>query len=420
MIDLKSKTAIVVDNGLFCDLAARLGRDFGKVYYWAPAYSGFPKPNISWVGKGIDGIEVINDPFGDVYDKADIWIFPDVYFGELQTRLESQGKYVWGSRMGEQLELDRPGSKKLFTKLGLPVGHYEVVHGMDNLRGYLKSKKNVWVKISYFRGIRETFQAIDYKMVEPVLDDMEHDLGAFKNVIDFVVEDDLPDRFEVGVDCYCIDGQFPTKTLTGVEIKDVGYVGIFADYDKIPEPVTRFDRVISPVMRRYGYRGFYSTEVRIGKDQVPYMIDFCARAGSPPNELYQEFYKNISEIIWQGAHGICVDPEPVAKYGAEALIHSAWADKNWQPVDFPEEYRKFIKLRNPTRIAGRYYAIPQAVGLPEIGAVVGFGNTMQAAIDMVTKIAKEVRGYYIEVKTESFDQAQEEIEKAEKFGIKIF
>ena len=46
--------------------------------------------------------------------------------------------------MGEQLELDRPGSKKLFTKLGLPVGHYEVVHGMDNLRGYLKSKKNVW------------------------------------------------------------------------------------------------------------------------------------------------------------------------------------------------------------------------------------------------------------------------------------
>ena len=80
MIDLKSKTAIVVDNGLFCDLAARLGRDFGKVYYWAPAYSGFPKPNISWVGKGIDGIEVINDPFGNVYDKADIWIFPEHLF----------------------------------------------------------------------------------------------------------------------------------------------------------------------------------------------------------------------------------------------------------------------------------------------------------------------------------------------------
>ena len=79
-----------------------------------------------------------------------------------------------------------------------------------------------------------------------------------------------------------------------------------------------------------------------------------------------------------------------------------------------------MKLRYATKLKGRYYAIPQAVGLPEIGAVVGFGNTMQAAIDMVTKIAKEVRGYYIEVKTESFDQAQEEIEKAEKFGIKIF
>jgi hypothetical protein len=45
------------------------------------------------VGEGFEGIERIHD-FFDYVDEADIFIFPDVYDGDLQRYLEAQGKLV--------------------------------------------------------------------------------------------------------------------------------------------------------------------------------------------------------------------------------------------------------------------------------------------------------------------------------------
>jgi hypothetical protein len=322
--------------------------------------------------------------------------------------------------MGEEMELSREGMKMLMKEKGLPVGGYTQVQGVAALREHLKQHKNQHVKTNAMRGTFETFKSKDYKSVEPKLDEVEYNLGAFKHVINFVVEDDLPDKCELGTDGYTVDGKYPSVVLSGIEIKDLAYVGIFGEYAKLPEPLTRFNKTMVPVLKEYGYRGFFSTEVRIGKDHVPYMIDFCGRAASPPNELYQEFYLNLADIIWQGANGILVDPKPIAKYGAEVLIHSTWADKNWQPVEFPAEYRRNIKLRNATKINGRYYVIPQAVGLPEIGAIIGHGDTMESAIEMCQKIAETVDGYYINIPVDAFDKGREEIALTEKYGLKMF
>lgn len=415
-------TALVVDNGLFADMAVCLGRTYKKVYYCTPGgiQSAFPKMNNTQIGVGLEGIEVVRDVFGDHFDDIDLFVFPDCYYGTLQLQLDKMGKKVWGARMGEELELSREGCKRLMKQLGLPVGGYEVVKGMSGLRDHLKTHKNQHVKVNSYRGTFETFKADDYKSVEPKLDEVEYNLGAFKHVLPFIVEDDLPDRAELGTDGYTIDGKYPSKVLSGIEIKDLAYCGIFGDYARLPEPLTRFNKAMVPVFKEYGYRGFFSTEVRIGKDHVPYMIDFCSRAGSPPNELYQEFYTNLADIIWQGANGILIDPTPIAKYGAEVLIHSSWADANWQPVDFPMEFRRNIKLRNGTKINNQYYVIPQAVGLPEIGAICGWSNTMQGAFDMCREVAKHVTGYYIKVPHEAFDEAEEQIALTEKYNLKMF
>jgi predicted RNase H-like HicB family nuclease len=423
LANLKDKTIIVYDNGLFIELAIELSKAFKKVYYYMPWKNGFPKSNQYVVGQGIPEIERIYD-FFDYVEKADLFVFPDVYDGDLQLYLEKQGKLVWGARKGEEMELYRDKMKDHMKKLGLYVTPYKVIKGLAALREHLKKNDKQYVKINKTRGDMETFRSENYKLIEPVLDELEHNLGALKYIKEFIVEDALDDTeddhcVESGCDLYTVNGKFPSHTLAGIEVKDLGYCGRILPYNKLSTKITDFNKAIAPTLKAYGYKGFLSTELRISEKHDPYMLDQCSRAGSPPNELYQLMYKNLPEIVWYGAQGILIDPEYDYEYGVEALIHSSWADKNWQAVYFPEKYRENIKLRNVCKIEGKYYCVPQAVGLPEIGAVVAEGKTLDEAIALAKEIAASIEGHYIEVKLESIDKALEEFEKLEKMGVKI-
>lgn len=417
-VNLAEKTVMVHDYGLFVETAKTLSKAFKKVYYYCPWKSGFPRANQYVIGMGIEGIERIFN-FWDYVDKVDLFVFPDVYDGDLQKHLVSLGKNVWGGRKGEEMELYREKMKKYMESIGLYVTPFTVVKGMENLRQYLKDHENVYVKINQLRGNFESFQSENYTLSEPKLDEIEYSLGAIKTEQEFIVEDAYDDACEIGVDMFSVDGQFPTQTLVGIEIKDLGYVGKFLKYSDISEKVTDFNTKIAPALEAYGYRGFMSTEIRVCNTKEPYMCDFCARQASPPGELYQLMYENLADIIWYGAQGYVIDPIVDNDYGVEALIHSSWADKNWQSVEFPEKYRDNIKLRNACKIDGKYYCAPQTVGLPEIGAVVAEGKTLEEAIENLKTIAAEVKGYYLEIKIESIDKALEEFKKLEDFGVKI-
>lgn len=416
--DLKTKTAMVIDAGLFVELAKTLSKTFHKVYYFMNWINAFPKSNEYIVGDGIEGIERIHYMW-DYIDSVDIFIFPDVYFGDLQKYLVSIGKKVWGGRKGEEMELFRDKMKEYMIKLGLYVTPYSVVTGMDNLREYLKENKNVYVKINNLRGNFETFRSDNYELSEPKLDEIEYLLGAMKTIQEFVVEDAYEPAVETGVDMWTVDGKYPSKIIVGIEVKDLGFTGRILPYDKISNKITDFNDTIVPALEGYQYRGFISTEVRISKDKPPYMPDLCARSSSPCNELYQIMYKNLAEIIWYGSQGYMIDPETTCEYGVEVLIHSSWADKNWQAISFPKKYRDNIKLRNACKINGKYYCVPQEVGLAEIGAIVAEADTLQNAIDMVKEIADTVKGYYIDIKIESIDKAIDEFKKLEEYGVKI-
>jgi predicted RNase H-like HicB family nuclease len=423
--DPSDVVALVVDNGLFVEIAIKLAKTFKKVYYYVPWESAFAKMNLGMIGTGLEGIEVVDSIYGPHFDDVDLFVFPDIYFGHEQEMLEKMGKAVWGSRTGECLELKREGMKEIIKALDMPVGKFTHIKGMANLRAFLKENEDVYVKIDKYRGTFETFHSANYKEVEPKLDEVEFNLGAFKNTIEFTVEASLPDCAEVGTDCWVItddngEAHYPQHTISGIEIKDVGFASIFKKYEDIPEVVTRFNTRMKPVFAAYNWRGFMSTEVRIGKDMKPYMIDLCARAPSPPNELYQEQYSNLADCIWAGANGIVIEPEATAKYGAEIMLHSSWADKGWQPVSFPEELRDRVKLRNATCIDGIYYAIPQACGLPEVGAVIGLGDTLQEALDDAVENAEQVTGYYLEAKMSAIDSIKEECERLEKLGLNMF
>ena len=416
------KTVLVVmSGGLFMEMACRLARDFGKVYYYTEWRSTFPHMTVGMVGHGMEDIERVESIFGPHFDSIDLFVFPDLYWGEMQVYLERLGKRVWGARTGEEIEIYRELCKKLMEENDLPVQPWKIIKGIKALREHLQAHKEQHVKIDKWRGDFETFFSERYDLVAPKLDAIEHSLGGFKTIAEFIVEDNLPDCVEVGLDAYCIDGQYPDSTLCGIEVKDLGYVAEFKAWDDIPEPVTRWTTNMAHILESYGYRGFLSNEIRIGKDLQPYMIDACTRCGCPPNELYQEFYTNLAEIIWEGAAGNLVSPKPIAKYGVEVIMRSDWAKENhWQPVHIDPAVRQNVKLFNPVFVDGEYYVCPQGEDMAEVGAIVGYGDTLKEAHEMVKEMAKGVSGYAIKIPMGSIDDAFKQMEEINGMGINVF
>ena len=418
---ISEAVCMFVDHGLFISQALRLAQDLKKVYVYTPWESGFPSMT-SLIGTGYDEIEVVLSPFPYI-DEVDVWVFPDVNHGPLQQYLADQGKAVWGCKMGECAELDREGMKQILKALDLPVGKFTHIVGLDNLRTFLQENdgKTHYCKVSRWRGTFETFACTHYRDVEPKINEIEHKIGPLKEIIEFTVEEELADRVEVGTDGFVIDGKQPSQLMAGIEVKDLCYVGKFVKYKDLPEPVRRFNDRMEPVFKAWGYRGWMSSEVRIGSDLNPFMIDACTRSPSPPNECWQLLYSNFSEIIYYGAHGIMVDPEPAAKFAAEILIHSSWAAGKWQPVNIDPDVREFVKLRNSMKFGDREYISPIQGELPEIGAVVGLSDeSIEDAIDQAFKNAEGVSGYYIEIPKASTETALEQIAKLDELGLNYF
>ena len=421
MADLSKKSVMVVDHGLFAEFAAVLARSFGKVWYCPYHTDSYPSQLHGAIGTGIEGLDVVQYPFDIPSSKIDLWCFPDVGFGSMQRHLVETGATVFGTRMGEELEIERGAVKELMKRLVLPVNKWQRIKGIANLRAFLKQNDRKHVKTERWRGDCESFFSENYKTSETKVDELEHKLGAFKYIAEFIVEDDIPDAVEAGTDCITVDGEFPSETFCGVEIKDAAFAGSMMPWKKIPEPVTRVNTALAPVLKRYQYRGPLSTEVRIDKDKNPYCIDLTCRLPSPPNEIYQELYVNLAEKVWESANGNMTPTKTLAKFGCQVMMRSkgAWSDKNWVPFDIPDKYRRNVKLLYPAKIEGRYYAIPQGEESDIVGSVVGWGETLDAARKMCKKVADDLSAISIKIPVGVLDEAEEELKKSEDMGMKL-
>jgi hypothetical protein len=418
-MNLQEKCIFIRDYGLFASWALKLTEYFGRVLYYCPFKSGFPKSTQYAIGTGLDGVDRVVD-FWDHVGEADIFFFPDVYDGDLQEHLRGLGFPVWGAGKGEELELYRWQTKMALKKdFHLPVQPVERVIGMEDLREYLKENQDKYVKISLLRGDFETFHHINYDLSEPILDDIENRLGPYKSFKEFVVEDAINDAVEIGYDGFTIDGEFPEVAIQGYEIKDVSYLGAIRPYSQLPLQLKEVNEKLAPAFATYSYRGFWSSEIRVQKDGKPYLTDPCCRAGSPPSELYQEMFSNWGDIIWHGAHGELVTPEPIARFGVEVLIHSQWADQHWQALYFPPELRQWVKLRNLCQVGDVWYVAPQTVGLPEIGAIVACDDTLLGAIRKLKAYCEQISGYSIDLNLKTLMDGLDQVRAGEEQGLKF-
>lgn len=434
----QDSTCCIVDNGGFFSFAERLARKpdgFKKVYYATSWQAQFPSIHTAEVGskwtkksgqeafgnkpkEGIGGVWLVRSPY-QVFDEVDVWVFPDVYSGPFADWLRKQGKAVWGAGGGEELELNREGAKRLMERLGLPMGEWKSIIGMTALEKFLEAHdfEGWYVKISRWRGIYESFKSEDFRAIKG---DMRHHLSEFAEFIPFTVEKALKDKVELGLDIFTVSGQYPKSTLGGVEIKDACFCGVFQPYADFPEPLRRVNDALAQSLRDFGYVGCFSTECRIGKNKEPYCIDLTTRCPVPPSSGMMEAYTNFPAIVNAGAHGSLVEPESAAPHVAEVKIHCSFTESgNWVQVIGAEDHPENVKLCNQVMLNDELWVMPQLPSARDIGSVVGWGKTREAAIAMVTRIAKEIKGHSIDIPVEDFNDAEEVLGEAKKFGVPL-
>lgn len=414
--DPAGQTVCFIDNGLFVDFARVIGAQCKKAYYWTPWQSAFPSSNSLLPGDGFDELERVIWLW-DAIEKSDLVIVMDVYFGDLTAFLRKRGIPVWGGGPAEWIELNRWKFKRTLKERNMPVAHSELVIGVEALRKYLQRHENVWVKVSLTRGDAETFHSPNYEVIEPRIDELEYRLGAKKSLMQFVVENSIDDAVELGYDGWSVDGKWPVRSFSGLERKDVSFIGRVVEYRELPEFMRQANEKISDIFAQNQYRGWYSSELRLKKNGDAYLIDPCARLPSPPNEIEQEIFSNWAQIVSEGAAGRLAEPKTVSLYGVAAMLHSSWANSNWLPLRFPSSISRWVKLRNHCRIDGIDYFVPQpGASLPEIGAVIGLGETLEGALEHLAENAGQLSAYNLETKLTDIPSALREIEQYEDWG----
>lgn len=403
------RTALVIDNGLFQPLAHRLSEFYERVLYWRPWIATLSHSNDLVMGSGYKDIERI-ESYEQFFDDEQVtWIFPDLHYAPLQEWLRSKGRSVFGSGNGEELELLRGEAKDLMEEIGLPVQKWDRVFGMDALRTYLKKNEDVYIKISTTRGVSETFNSINYDLVKPKLDEMQHELGGLADVQEFIVEHALEAIIENGYDGICVDGKFPKWGQWGVEQKDKSYFAQWKPYEQLPKQVRMVNDKFAPTLKEFKYRGFFFTEVRVTKDGKGYPIDLTCRMGSPSGEAWIELCDNLGEVVEGASNGILVEPKPAGRFAAQAVMISDFAESNWLPVCIPEKIRKHVHLYHSCVVEGQEYVVPIDVDMPQIGSVVGIGKTADEAEKNCRDYAQQIQGYGIKIDLDAMAQSKKEL-----------
>jgi hypothetical protein len=235
-----------------------------------------------------------------------------------------------------------------------------------------------------------------------------------------VVEKNLKDTKELAIDWYTVDGQTPESGMVGIEAKNKSYLGVWEDRSEMLPELLKPYELLAPALEKYRCRSWLAFETRINKQGKAFVQDPCVRFGSPPGEVCQLQYTNMAEIMWEGADGNLVEPEPAAKYAVQLQIHSDWATDQWLPVQFPDAIADNVMLKNATCIDGQYYVVPQANRGKDVGAVCAVGNTIKDAVKKVKAYAEQVTGYYLDIHPDSLDGIQDEIDTlAEEYGIEL-
>lgn len=416
MKDISEVTCLVCDSGLFLQMALRMAESCKRVLYFNPDARAFPSIKQGCIGDGFEGVERVNE-FWPMLDEIDLFCFPDSQLAGLQLHLESIGKSVWGSRRGQDLEQRREFFMSTLKKLDLQVPEFTVVIGLDDLREHLRDKEDQYVKVSHWRGDMETTHWRNWKLDAGWLDWLAVNLGPLKDVMRFLVFPAIETDLEIGGDTYCVDGQFPSLMLNGIEGKDKSYFSAVTKREDMPQQLQDIFEAFSPMLRDYRYRNQISTEVRVQGDKA-FFIDATQRGGMPSTASQHLLWKNFPQIVWAGANGELVDPEPAAKFSIETMIASNCGHDTWDTVEIPEKLEPWARFSNCLFYDGCYVFPPDELRSKDLGWLCAIGDTPTETLETIKGLA-DLLPDGLNADVESLADIIKEIDSAQEQGIPV-
>lgn len=416
MKPISEVTCLVADTGLFLPMALRMGEACQRVLYWSPDQRGFPSIREGMIGNGFEdrNVERVLD-FWSMLDEIDLFCFPDIGQAGLQEHLVSLGKAVWGSRSGDKLELSREYFMNLLGELGLEVPVFESVTGIGELSKLLYDKEDCYVKISRWRGDMETTHWRNWKMDSGWLDWLSVNLGPFAHTMKFLVFDKIDTNLEIGGDTYSVDGHWPDLMLNGIEGKDKSYFAAVTKYGDMPEPLLEIFKRLTPVLSEYGYRNQISFEVRV-KDDKFIWNDATQRGGVPSTPSQLKLWRNFPEIVWAGANGELVEPEPEAMFSIETMITCKSDSQSWDVVEIDKELDPWVRFSNCAYLDGCYVFPPDDLHGGDLGWLVAIGDTPRQVLDRQKELA-DMLPDGLNADVEALADVIKEIEEAQQKGV---
>ncbi len=415
--------ACVLDYGSFTGLAEKFAETMKKVYYYSPVEKEFRDIKDAAIGEGLSKVIKLENIFDlDIFKTIDLFVFPDIGYGGLQEHLRSLGKSVWGSMGADELELNRDLFIQVLKEVGLPVIKSKTINGLSALAKYLKQVENKWVKINSYRENMETWYHLNYDQSSRRLESLAVIFGGAKEQVIFVVQDTIESDMELGYDGWSVDGKFPSKSFQGYELKNELYLGSLLKNSELPGEINYINEKMSPVLKGYGYRNWWATEIRVSEG-TPYFIDPTCRHPGQTGEHQWETCTNLADVIWQGANGIVVDPIFSHKFSAEATLHyTALSDNKavpseWRVLEVPKKIKKWVKLYHYCIIDDIFHFPPSKSD--ELGVVLGVGNTVEEAINHLQSNLDAMKHLPIHANISGFNELLNSILEAEKHGIKF-
>jgi hypothetical protein len=400
------------------ELALRLARELGECQFFSPWAQAFPKPDRQLIGSGLEefGVTRVDFPLElvGVRGEPDIYIFPDLYFADMQTMLRRLDLQVWGSGWGELLELDRPKLYDLLERNGFLVPPVETVTGVQALEQRLRRVDERFVKLpGYYRGIAETYDHRGWPASRTWFEKLRADLGSRGETMSFMLQEPVPGDHvvEPGVDLIVINGEIQYPLLVGWERKEVGLIAQVVE--DIPALLRPSVETVVEALSAEGapYNNFFSAELRVNEHREVYFLDATCRMPMPADAVHYELCENLGAVMTRGE-----SPEYGARYACQLILTSPFADKRPLHVAFPEELRDNVKLywfyRDPK---GDYWTLPNEVH--NVASVVATGNVLEEVKRRTLELAKEVKFDGATYEGDCFERIEEDIERGTKNGV---
>lgn len=407
---------LVIDPaGLYVELANGLAdKGKNKVFYWTE-WSAEMKFEHYAPGLGFEYLEKVLH-LADYYERCQVIVNFDVTKNDeiaFLRKIYGNKKSIFGSGHAAKLEFDRWQLKKVLRDVGLKVNHAEKIKGVSNLREYLKSNKNKYVKINIWRGNLESFYAPNYESVELIIDDMAVSLGMFQEDFDFICEDFIDAPVEIGFDGFFNGKDYLKPSIIGIEYKKSTYVARVSD--TMPIHLEETLTALKPVFSKLGYRGAISTEELCIDKKKHFFLDLCARSLNPVCVLYPQYILNWPSVVEKVGRGEDIRLNIKNKYLFAQPLNSNYNLSHHVKVDVDKKDRDNIKLVMAAQYKGNYFSIK---GTDKSAVLIAASDTIDEGLNMIKKYADRVNVYGLEKEIVSgIEHIKGKINAARSLGI---